>query len=132
MIASEPSSGSLIFNDTATTEIYTLSLHDALPILGLAACPDVVIAMTELADRLEIVAAERVRVELEKLLLGRWPRQGLELLVETGVAGVFLPELPALQMLVDEHHRHKDVYEYTLTVLEQAIDLEDGPGGAVP
>src|SRR3712207_7274068 len=78
MIASEPSSGSLIFNDTATTEIYTLSLHDALPILGLAACPDVVIAMTELADRLEIVAAERVRVELEKLLLGRWPRQGLD------------------------------------------------------
>jgi len=100
--------------------------------LGLKASMDVVAAMTELAGRLEIVAAERVRVELEKLLLGRAPRQGLELMVETGLADVVLPELPALRLEVDEHHRHKDVYEHTLTVLEQAIDLEDGPEGPVP
>jgi len=100
--------------------------------LGLTADPQVVAAMSELAERLRIVAAERVRAELEKLLLGRWPRRGLELLVGTGVADVVLPELPALRLEVDEHHRHKDVYEHTLIVLEQAIDLEDGPDGDVP
>jgi poly(A) polymerase len=100
--------------------------------LGLVPVMDVVVAMTELAGRLEIVAAERVRVELEKLVLGRHPRRGLELLVETGLADVVLPELPALRLEADEHHRHKDVYEHTLTVLEQAIDLEDPPGGPVP
>jgi len=100
--------------------------------LGLAATPDVVVAMTELAPRLRIVAAERVRVELEKLLLGSRPRRGLELMVGTGLADVVLPELPALQLEVDEHHRHKDVYEHTLTVLDQAIGLEDGPDGDVP
>ena len=100
--------------------------------LGLVAGPDVVAAMTDLAPRLSIVAAERVRVELEKLLLGRWPRRGLELMVETGLADAVLPELPALRLEVDEHHRHKDVYEHTLTVLDQAVDLEDGPDGAVP
>jgi poly(A) polymerase len=100
--------------------------------LGLTANADVVAAMIELAPRLEIVAAERIRAELEKLILGRWPRRGLELLVETGLADVVLPELPALRLEVDEHHRHKDVYEHTLIVLEQAIQLEDGPGGPVP
>jgi poly(A) polymerase len=100
--------------------------------LGLVPVMDVVAAMAELAGRLEIVAAERTRVELEKLLLGQYPRRGLELLVETGLADVILPELPALRLEVDEHHRHKDVYEHTLTVLEQAIDLEDGPDGPVP
>ena len=100
--------------------------------LGLVAGPDVLVAMRELAERLRIVAAERVRVELEKLLVGRWPRRGLEVLVETGLADVVLPELPALRLEVDEHHRHKDVYEHTLTVLDQAIALEDGPDGDVP
>jgi poly(A) polymerase len=100
--------------------------------LGLVPVMDVVAAMTELAGRLEIVARERIRVELEKLVLGRYPRRGLELMVETGLADLVLPELPALRLEVDEHHRHKDVYEHTLTVLEQAIDLEDGPDGDVP
>ena len=58
--------------------------------------------------------------------------RGLRLLVDTGLADVVLPELPALRLEVDEHHRHKDVYEHTLTVLEQAIALETGPDGAVP
>ncbi|MDQ1287008.1 MAG: poly(A) polymerase [Actinomycetota bacterium] len=100
--------------------------------LGFVPGPEVVAAMRELAGRLEIVAAERIRVELEKLLLGRHPRAGLELLVGTGIADLVIPELSALRLEVDEHHRHKDVYQHTLTVLEQAIDLEDGPEGPVP
>ncbi|MEJ5945789.1 CCA tRNA nucleotidyltransferase [Pseudokineococcus basanitobsidens] len=96
--------------------------------LGLRVAPAVVEAMTAMADRITIVSAERVRTELEKLLLGVHPRAGLELLVGTGIAEHVLPELPALQLEIDEHHRHKDVYEHTLTVLEQAIALEDPPG----
>ncbi|MFH8513995.1 CCA tRNA nucleotidyltransferase [Streptomyces gelaticus] len=90
--------------------------------------PEVVSAMTEMAGRIEIVSAERVREELNKLLLSTHPRKGLALLVDTGLAQRVLPELPALRLESDEHHRHKDVYEHSLTVLEQAIDLEqDGP-----
>jgi len=100
--------------------------------LGLRVAPAVVEAMTARAPTIGIVSAERVRVELEKLLLGAHPREGLELLVGTGLAEEVLPELPALQLEVDEHHHHKDVYEHTLTVLEQAIALEDAPGGEVP
>lgn len=86
--------------------------------------PAVVEAMTEMRDRLSIVSAERVRDELVKLLSTAKPRPGLELLVDTGIAELVLPELPALRLEVDEHAHHKDVYEHTLTVLEQAIDLE--------
>ncbi|HEY5845587.1 MAG TPA: CCA tRNA nucleotidyltransferase [Microlunatus sp.] len=86
--------------------------------------PRVIAAMTSMADRIAIVSAERVREELSKLLLTDRPRAGLGLLVHTGVAERVLPELPALRLERDEHHRHKDVYEHSLTVLEQAIDLE--------
>lgn len=90
--------------------------------------PEVVAAMKEMAGRMEIVSAERVRDELNKLLVSPNPRKGLRLLVETGLADRVLPELPALRLERDEHHRHKDVYEHSLTVLDQAIDLEeDGP-----
>ncbi|MFE0046638.1 CCA tRNA nucleotidyltransferase [Streptomyces albireticuli] len=89
---------------------------------------EVVEAMTEMSGRLEIVSAERVRDELNKLILSDHPRKGLRLLVDTGLADLVLPELPALRLERDEHHRHKDVYEHTLTVLEQAVDLEEnGP-----
>lgn len=81
-------------------------------------------AMRELADRLSIVSAERVRDELSRLLCTPSPRAGLELMVDTGIARVVLPELPALKLHVDEHHHHKDVYEHSLTVLAQAIELE--------
>ncbi|MEY4348084.1 MAG: CCA-adding enzyme [Actinomycetota bacterium] len=86
--------------------------------------PEVIHAMTTMAARIEIISAERVRDELSKLLLGADPRRGLTLLVETGLAQYVLPELPKLQLEIDEHHRHKDVYEHSLIVLEQAIDLE--------
>ncbi|MGZ4427578.1 MAG: CCA tRNA nucleotidyltransferase [Nocardioidaceae bacterium] len=98
--------------------------------LGFTVDPAVVQAMTDMAARIEIVSAERVRDELVKLVLAPYPRRGLALLVETGLAEHVLPELPALALERDEHHRHKDVYEHTLTVLEQSIDLEDRlPGG---
>ncbi|MEV6777897.1 CCA tRNA nucleotidyltransferase [Streptomyces syringium] len=100
--------------------------------LDFEVAPEVVEAMTAMADRLQIVSAERVRDELNKLLLSENPRKGLRLLVDTGMADLVLPELPALRLESDEHHRHKDVYEHSLTVLEQAIDLEapsDQPGG---
>jgi poly(A) polymerase len=90
--------------------------------------PGVVAAMTAMADRISKVSAERIRDELTKLLLAGSPRAGLTLLVDTGLADLVLPELPKLRLETDEHFRHKDVYEHTLTVLEQAIDLEDdGP-----
>ena len=97
--------------------------------LGFEVDPGVVAAMTAMAERIDIISAERVRDELVKLVCARWPRRGLALLVATGLAERVLPELPALALERDEHHRHKDVYEHTLTVLEQAIDLEDRLGG---
>ncbi|WP_281196886.1 CCA tRNA nucleotidyltransferase [Microtetraspora niveoalba] len=90
--------------------------------------PKAVEAMTAMAGRIEIVSAERIRDELDKLLCGAHPRAGLSLLVDTGLAAHVLPELPKLRLEIDEHHRHKDVYEHTLIVLEQAIALEEaGP-----
>jgi poly(A) polymerase len=93
--------------------------------LGFTVAPEVVAAMTDMADRISIVSAERVRDELVKIIVSPDPVVGLRLLVDTGLAAHVLPELPALALERDEHHRHKDVYEHTLTVLEQSIDLED-------
>jgi poly(A) polymerase len=96
--------------------------------LGVTPTADLVAAMTALAEQLGRITAERVQAELSKLLLGPHPRRGLELLVDTGLADVVLPELSALRMEIDEHHQHKDVYTHSLTVLDQAITLEDaGP-----
>ncbi|SEB14076.1 CCA tRNA nucleotidyltransferase [Leifsonia sp. 21MFCrub1.1] len=81
-------------------------------------------AMSSMADRIEIVSAERVRDELSKLLMADEPRRGLELLVETGLADEVIPEIPALRLEADEHHHHKDVYQHSLTVLDQAIGYE--------
>nr|MBA2530564.1 CCA tRNA nucleotidyltransferase [Nocardioidaceae bacterium] len=92
--------------------------------LDFALAPEVVSAMHDMAERLAIVSAERIRDELVKLVTAPYPRRGLTLLVTTGVADHVLPELPALKLERDEHHHHKDVYEHTLTVLEQAIALE--------
>ena len=97
--------------------------------LGFTVDDSVVAAMTAMAGRIEIISAERVRDELVKLICAPYPRLGLTLLVQTGLADHVLPELPALALERDEHHRHKDVYEHTLTVLEQAIDLESRLGG---
>lgn len=96
--------------------------------LGFTVAPEVVRAMKDMAERIDIVSAERVRDELSKLVRGAHPREGLALLVETGLAEHVLPELPKLRLEIDEHHRHKDVYDHSLIVLEQAIaQEEDGP-----
>ncbi len=100
--------------------------------LGFAVDDEARAAIVAMSERIAIVSAERVRDELSKLLLSAQPRRGLEVLVDTGLAAHVLPELPALRLEIDEHHRHKDVYEHSLTVLDKAIALETGPDGAVP
>jgi poly(A) polymerase len=100
--------------------------------LGFAVEPGTRAAIEQMASRLDIVSAERVQAELTKLLCAASPREGLRVLVDTGMADEVLPELPALRLEIDEHHRHKDVYEHSLIVLDQAIAQETGPGGAVP
>ncbi|MGU3647042.1 CCA tRNA nucleotidyltransferase [Microbacterium sp. C23T] len=92
--------------------------------LGFAVEPATEAAMEELRTTLEIVSPERIQGELVKLLATDDPVRGIRLLVETGLMAEFLPEIPALQLEVDEHHHHKDVYEHSLTVLRQAIQLE--------
>jgi poly(A) polymerase len=81
-------------------------------------------AMSRMADRISIVSVERIQDELSKLLKTADPVPGLRLLVDSGLAELVLPELPALRLEVDEHAHHKDVYEHSLTVLRQAIELE--------
>mgnify|MGYP000446871121 FL=1 len=90
--------------------------------------PETFEAMCNMVDRIEIISAERVQAEFVKLMLGKNPRKGLEVLVDSGLAEKVLPELPALKLEVDEHHHHKDVYEHTLRVVEQAIDYEKDYG----
>ena len=89
--------------------------------------PATVQAMHDLAPRLEIVSVERIADELRKLLLTKDPVPGIRLLVDTGIAQLVLPEVPALRLEIDEHAHHKDVYEHSLTVLQQAIELERSP-----
>src|SRR6266700_3124428 len=96
--------------------------------LGFTVADDVRAAMTDQAERLEIVSAERIRSELTKLMLTPDPALGIDVLVQTGVADEVLPEVSRLRMEADEHHRHKDVYQHSLTVLRQAIALEPGYG----
>ncbi|WP_010204551.1 CCA tRNA nucleotidyltransferase [Salinibacterium sp. PAMC 21357] len=97
--------------------------------LGFTVSPETVRAMAELAPRIDIVSVERVSDELTKLLKTDDPVPGIRLLVETGLAEHVLPEIPALKLEVDEHAHHKDVYEHSLTVLRQAIDLEKSRPG---
>jgi poly(A) polymerase len=99
--------------------------------LGFDVAPEALAAMTAMAERIGIVAAERVRVELVKTLLRPAPRAAWSCSC-TPAWRARAARGPALQLEIDEHHRHKDVYEHTLTVLDQAIALETGPDGAVP
>jgi poly(A) polymerase len=92
--------------------------------LGFDVDPATVEAMAALRQTLSIVSPERIQAELVRLLQTDDPVRGIRLLVETGLIDEFLPEVPALRLEVDEHHHHKDVYEHSLTVLRQTIDLE--------
>ena len=91
--------------------------------------PDVLQAIKDMAGRISIISAERVRDEFTKMLMSKNPRIGITILVETGLAEIVLPEIPKLRLEIDEHHHHKDVYEHSITVLEQAISHEDRLGG---
>jgi poly(A) polymerase len=97
--------------------------------LGVTVAPEVLGVMSSLAGQLSRITAERVQLELNKLLLGQFPRRGLEVLVDTGLAQIVLPEVAALRMTTDEHGQHKDVYAHSLQVLEQAIDREHANSG---
>ncbi len=111
--------------------------------------PELVEAVVGLRSRLDIVSDERIRDELDKLVKVEDPSEGLWFLVRTGLAGEFLPELPALALEQDPIHRHKDVLAHTIAVvancrpdriLRLAALLHDigkpktrsfGPGGSV-
>jgi poly(A) polymerase len=80
--------------------------------------PDLVEAVERMHQRLEIVSAERIRDEFDKLVVVERPSAGLWFLVDTGLADVFLPELPALALEQDPIHRHKDVLAHTIAVVE--------------
>ncbi|MDQ6657806.1 MAG: CCA tRNA nucleotidyltransferase [Actinomycetota bacterium] len=96
--------------------------------LDLVLAPRVRAAIVDMAPQLQRITTERVQAELVKLIMAPHPRAGLTLLVDAGLADIILPELPALKLEKDEHHQHKDVYQHSLTVLEQAIAQEkDGP-----
>ena len=97
---------------------------------GVRLDPAALDAARAMADRITIVSAERVRDELAKLVLAPRPVTGVRLLVETGIADRVIPEVPALRLEIDEHARHKDVYEHSLTALEQAVELEEARGHA--
>src|ERR1700744_4359038 len=95
--------------------------------LGFTVAPRVREAIDRMAPQLARISAERVAAELDKLLLGDDPTAGIELMVQTGMGEVVLPEVGGMQMAIDEHHQHKDVYQHSLTVLRQAIALEGPP-----
>jgi len=82
-------------------------------------------AIIAMAPELGRITVERVAVELDKMMLGADPVAGIEVMVQTGLGEVVLPEIGGMQMAIDEHHQHKDVYQHSLTVLRQAIALED-------
>ena len=97
--------------------------------LNFEIAPEVLNSMKDLAHRISIISAERVRDEFTKIMMSANPRIGITLLVDSGLADIVLPEIPKLRLEVDEHHHHKDVYEHSITVLEQAIEHEDRLGG---
>ena len=97
--------------------------------LSFEVAPDVSEALAAMSGRISIISAERIREEFIKLLLSPNPRIGITILVESGLADLILPEIPKLKLEIDEHHHHKDVYEHSLTVLEQAIAQEERLGG---
>ncbi|HET7741544.1 MAG TPA: CCA tRNA nucleotidyltransferase [Mycobacterium sp.] len=97
--------------------------------LGFTVAPRVYEAMQRMAGELGRITAERVAAELDKLLSGKDPVAGVDLMVQTGLGEIVLPEIGQMQMAIDEHHQHKDVYQHSLTVLRQAVDLEDSREG---
>ena len=93
--------------------------------LGFTVAPRVFDAIVAMNGEIERITAERVQAELDKLLCGAHPLEAIDLLVQTGLAERIIPEIPGMKLAIDEHHQHKDVFWHSLTVLQQAIDLEE-------
>ena len=94
--------------------------------LGFTLAPRVTAAITEMSGEITRITAERIQAELDKLMLGAYPWDGIDLLCQTGLADHIFPEIPAMAMPPDPKLPHKDVYTHSLTVLKQACDLEPG------
>ncbi|MGL4305456.1 MAG: CCA tRNA nucleotidyltransferase, partial [Mycobacteriaceae bacterium] len=94
--------------------------------LGFDLAPRVSEAIVVMSTQIERITVERIRAELDKLVLGQFPLEGINAMVDTGLAKYILPEVPGMKLTIDEHHQHKDVYWHSLTVLKQAVELEDG------
>jgi len=99
--------------------------------LGFSVVPEVQAAMTAMAGGLSVISAERISAELTKLICSPGPDgpvRGISVLVDTGLADQVLPEVPKLRLEIDEHFRHKDVYQHSLMVLARATTLEAAYG----
>ena len=97
-----------------------LRLFRFMATLGFVPDPEAVVAVREMGDRLEIISAERIRTEFDKLMVGPDVVRALEALVISGLADHFIPEIPALAVEQDPIHRHKDVLAHTIAVVGKA------------
>jgi len=102
-------------------------LRAARFIAGYGLTPDDALtdAVVALAPRLAIVSAERIRDELDKLLIVDDPTAGLWFLNDTGLFAEFLPEIPGLRLEQDPIHRHKDVLGHTIAVVRNVRARKD-------
>lgn len=83
-------------------------------------------AITEMHPRLSIVSMERITGELNKIIRASKPSIGFELLFDTGLLGLFFPEMVALQGIdIKNGQRHKDNFYHTLEVLDNTAAVSD-------
>lgn len=94
--------------------------------LGFTLAPRVTAAIQDMSGEITRITAERIQAELDKLMLGTYPWDGIDLLCRTSLADHVFPEIPAMSMPPDPSLPHKDVYTHSLTVLKQACELEPG------
>lgn len=123
-IIDTPSAPEVSFHDDPLRMLRALRFQSQL---GFELAPRVHAAIVAMAPEISRITAERIQVELDKLLLGTQPRLGITGLVDTGLARLILPEVVALQDMNEQRRAHKDVYLHSLQVLDQAIALESEP-----
>ena len=86
--------------------------------IQVAPVPELTKAVVEMGERMKIVSMERVRAELDKLMVADKPSAGLWFLIDTGLVDHFFPEIRGMRLEQDPIHRHKDVLTHTLAVVE--------------
>ena len=86
---------------------------------GFELAPDTRRAIAELAPRTALLPAERIRGEIERILLSPRPDAGFELLSATGILAAVLPEVEALRGVEQppEFHPEGDVWQHTMLML---------------